>query len=531
MSTRPQFSFQRGTSAFNAGLIAVVLVAIVTYFAFLKDIPGTQTYRIQAVVKSSNLLQPRSPVRIAGVDVGKVVKVGRYRKTKYALVTMEIRDNGRPVHKDATIKIRPRLFLEGNFFAELKPGTPDGGEIPEGGVIPVTQTATPVQLDQVLTSLQADTRLGLQKTLKGFGEAVNDKPTAADDAMQDPDVQGMSGGEALNSSFRNGPYALRDGAIVLDALRGQRTHDFSRTIEGIAKATGGLARNEAQLTDLVSEWNTTMAAIASRSPELEQTVKLLGPTAANARKGFASIDRALPATRRFARDLVPGVKETPATIAASDPWLAQAFPLLGEPELGGLLDELGPAGRDLAGLADGQRRWLPRIDKFTRCSNKILIPLANAKIRDGQHTSGVESYKEFWYAMTGQAGESQGFDGNGPFLRVGAPGGALRLGSGNTNFSREPSYAGATTPPLRTSPAFPNKVPPLRRDKDCHTQALPNLNGPSANGPADGSRARATAPASPKREPAVAGRYDKVEADASARKLVPFLTLDRRKGR
>ena len=34
---------------------------------------------------------------------------------------MEIEDKGLPIHKDATLKIRPRIFLEGNFFVDLSP--------------------------------------------------------------------------------------------------------------------------------------------------------------------------------------------------------------------------------------------------------------------------------------------------------------------------------------------------------------------------------------------------------------------------
>ena len=78
---------------------------------------------------------------------------------------MHIDDKGRPVHRDATIKVRPRLFLEGNFYVDLKPGTPATGELPDGGIIPVTQTARPVQLDQVLSTFPLTTRLNFQRTL------------------------------------------------------------------------------------------------------------------------------------------------------------------------------------------------------------------------------------------------------------------------------------------------------------------------------------------------------------------------------
>jgi len=74
-------AFRSGMSPVRAGLIALVIILIGSWFAFSKDIPFTHTYKIQAVFENSNLVAPRSPVRIAGIDVGKVVKVDRYKDT------------------------------------------------------------------------------------------------------------------------------------------------------------------------------------------------------------------------------------------------------------------------------------------------------------------------------------------------------------------------------------------------------------------------------------------------------------------
>ena len=75
---------------------------------------------------------------------------------------MELKDSALPIHEDATAKIRPRIFLEGNFFVDLKPGTPGAPVLKSGDTIKITQTATPVQLDEVLTSLQSDSREDLK---------------------------------------------------------------------------------------------------------------------------------------------------------------------------------------------------------------------------------------------------------------------------------------------------------------------------------------------------------------------------------
>ena len=48
-------------------------IALGTYFAFTKNNPFTGPFRISAVFENTNRLAQDSPVRIAGVDIGKVV--------------------------------------------------------------------------------------------------------------------------------------------------------------------------------------------------------------------------------------------------------------------------------------------------------------------------------------------------------------------------------------------------------------------------------------------------------------------------
>ena len=90
---------------------------------------------------------------------------------------MELKTPALPLHEDATAKVRPRIFLEGNFFVDLKPGTPSAPVLHSGDTIKITQTASPVQLDEVLTSLQSDSREDLQSLLDGLDASLNSKPT------------------------------------------------------------------------------------------------------------------------------------------------------------------------------------------------------------------------------------------------------------------------------------------------------------------------------------------------------------------
>ena len=65
----------RGMERFRAGLLALVVIAIATYFAFSKELPFRSPYELSAVFHSAVNVKERQPVRIAGVDVGEVVAV------------------------------------------------------------------------------------------------------------------------------------------------------------------------------------------------------------------------------------------------------------------------------------------------------------------------------------------------------------------------------------------------------------------------------------------------------------------------
>jgi phospholipid/cholesterol/gamma-HCH transport system substrate-binding protein len=94
-------------------------------------------------------------VRIAGVRVG---DVGGVRlEDGRAVVKLEIERKFLPVHKDATALLRPRTGLK-DMFVELDPGSPQAGEMDEGDRIPVENSATDIDLDEILSSLDRDTR-------------------------------------------------------------------------------------------------------------------------------------------------------------------------------------------------------------------------------------------------------------------------------------------------------------------------------------------------------------------------------------
>jgi phospholipid/cholesterol/gamma-HCH transport system substrate-binding protein len=483
----------------KASLLGIVVLAIASYFVFTKQLPFTHHFTVNAVVRNSNLLVPGSAVRIGGVDVGKVSSTGRYGDTNLSVVRMEIDNASQEIHSDASISIRPRLFLEGNFYVQLSPGTPSSPQIKDGGTIPVSHTSTPVQLDQVLDALPANIRTGLQQTLQGFGQALDATPTPAENVHINPYVRGLTGAQGVNKSFDTSVAALRDSAQVSEALTGPHNKALSQTVSGFARASAGLARADGRLTELISDFDTTLRATAAQQQGLRRTVALIGPTARNANTAFGALDRAFPAAERFSTDLAGSLPQLPQTITTAYPWLSQAGPLLSNSELQGLLKELQPATGYLAKLTHSELRFLPKITAFNRCITKVFLPTGNLVVNDGSLSSGAPNYQEFWYAMTGQAAEGQGADGNGNFLRIGASGGPFSVESGKTNYEgqNDTGFGQLPSAPLSTRPAFPNKVPPLKRSAACYTQPIPNVDGAGSVGPADGSHPNAAPPAIP----------------------------------
>jgi phospholipid/cholesterol/gamma-HCH transport system substrate-binding protein len=462
------------------GLIALVIILVATFLGFTKDIPFTTPFQVKATFESANSIRVGSPVRIAGVAVGKVAKVETGEDSDTSVVTLSLQKQALPLHEDATAKIRPRIFLEGNFFVDLRPGTPSAPELEDGGVIKVTRTASPVQLDEVLTALQSDTRQDLKDVLDGLAVALDKKPTAADDRDAHPSARGETGAESFNDAYVDIPAAERSTAQVFEAFLGQEPgEDLSRLIDGTARTAGALIRHEEQLKDLITNFNLTTAAFASESGNLQTSIRELAPTLENANSAFASLNAAFPPTRAFAHEILPGVRETPATIEASFPWIAQARKLVSPSELGGLAKELSPATRDLARLTDSAIDLLPLTTLTSRCAREVLLPTGDVVIKD-EFESGAENYKEFFWGLVALAGEGQNFDGNGMYVRFQPGGGSQTVSLGSASTGSGQVFGNNVAVPLGNRPFYPGKRPPYRPDVPCHTNKLPNLNGPAA---------------------------------------------------
>lgn len=468
-------------------LIAVIFLLIFTvgpYLAFTKHIPFTSYgYELNATFTQSANIALKSPVRIAGVEVGKVI--GTERDGDATTVTFTVDDAGRPIHQNAFATIRPRTFLEGNYFVDLDPGSPGSPELGSGGTIPISHTSTAVQIDEVLTALQSPVRADLGRLLESYGNALTHEPTAAEDADQLPMVQGLTGGQALNKVFQYGGEAGKYSAQVTQALTGTQKHDLARLVSGSARAFNAFSANQAALQGLIDNFNTFTGALANQSENLQTTVHELAPTLRTAHTSLISLDRSLPPLRTYAIELTPAVAELPGLIKASKPWLAQVRPLLSGKEAGGAVKLLAESTPGLAGAAQaGKSVALPQLNQISQCTTKVLVPAAEEPIND-RFSDGGPNYRDFWRMLSNFASASQNFDGNGPYVRAQGGGGPYLLEEFNPtleNIPQQHQYTRSIEPPQGVQPQLAG-APEARPEVRCETNPVPDLNsGPGEVG-------------------------------------------------
>jgi hypothetical protein len=281
--------------------------------------------------------------------------------------------------------------------------------------------------------------------------------------------------------------------VLNQAITGTETHDLSKLIAAIGRVTAALNVHEQQLGELIGNFNTFFQALAAQSTPLQTTVGELPSTLGGIERGLASLDRALPPTRTFATEILPGVRQTNPTVAATLPWIEQVRASLAPRELGGVAKGLVAAAPALAKLQSEQIPLFKQTDLFNKCLTNVIFPAGNTKLQDGGATSGVEDYKEFWYSLVGLAGLGSHFDGNGEFARfvVGDSGQTLRTGKtgvvGTHTEGLSELLGRSPLSPQGTRPAFPGEEPPYQPKAPCYKQTLPDFNGPLSQGPPDGT--------------------------------------------
>jgi phospholipid/cholesterol/gamma-HCH transport system substrate-binding protein len=247
-------------------------------------------------------------VDIAGVQVGEVggVKVVDGR----AIVTMNIYKKYAPIYKNATVLLRPRTPLKDMYLA-LDPGSKGAGEVPNGGMLGTDSTQPTVDTDQILASLDADTRNYLLLLLDGgaqlFRDAGNGGPAPSAAAVSD-----------LRGTFKRFAPLNRD-TQTLTSLLSQRAVNIRHAINGLQQVTRALGGVDGQLTSLINSSDTNFQAISSQDVALENGLQLLPGTLQQANQTLGKVQSFSNASATALHGLLPFAHALAPALEAARP--------------------------------------------------------------------------------------------------------------------------------------------------------------------------------------------------------------------
>lgn len=348
--------------AITVGLIAFVLIIAVSGWRPLFGESGTE---VRAEFRAANQVDNLTPVRVAGVDVGKVTSVEAGSTPGTSTVTMRITNEDVAVRRDARAHVRWRTVLGGNMFVDLEPGSPSASELGDG-VIAADRTSSQVELDD-LTQIYDG----------GTGEHQRDMLRGLRETFADPD--------AIGRSIETAGPALRTVGRGLAPLRGHESDDLPRLVVATAKTVAGLGRNPAELQALVAAADRTLGVTDARRRELSELLDLGPSSLASARATMRRLDTTLahldplvgrlriaaPSIAPAARAAKPALERTETLLRDIRPLLHAAGPTLtalqrasrsGVPFLNGL----DPTVRR---LQDELLPYLDERDKSTKLKN------------------------------------------------------------------------------------------------------------------------------------------------------------------
>jgi phospholipid/cholesterol/gamma-HCH transport system substrate-binding protein len=238
-------------------------------------------------------------VDIAGVKVGDISNVEL--KNGRAVVTMKILPKYGAVYRNASMLLRPKTGLK-DMIIELSPGNPTTGKLKSGSTVPIQNTLPDINPDEILASLDGDTRAYLRLLLAGG-------------------AQGLRNNQAqLSAVFKRFEPTARDVAKITTLLS-KRQANLRRVIHNFQLLSTELSTRDSSISAFVVSNNAVFQHLANQDANLQATLQLLPPTLVQANSALAK-------TGRLANALGPSLQALRPTARALGPTLVQVRPFL-----------------------------------------------------------------------------------------------------------------------------------------------------------------------------------------------------------
>src|SRR6185437_7070004 len=278
--------------------LLVITIAVAGYiltnerfrFPFISSSP----YTINAAFSTAQAVTPGQgqSVRISGVQVGLVGSVTL--KDGEGVVQLNIDPKYKHlVHKNWTALIRPRTGLD-DMFIELSPGPPGAPVAPAGYTIPVSNTMPVVNLDEILNSLDGDSREYLDLLVNGAGQGLKD-----------------NGGNQLAQVMERFEPTHRDLARVNSAVA-VRGRNLQRLVNSLRRLNDALAAKQGQIVQLVDSSDKVFNAFASEDSNVSRAVADLPGTLSQTTQTLAKVQAFANVLGPAAHNLLPAAAVIPA---------------------------------------------------------------------------------------------------------------------------------------------------------------------------------------------------------------------------
>ena len=204
------------------------------------------TLHIRAVFASGSQLVAGDDVLVSGVPVGRISAITAGRDG--AVADLLIHKEYGPIKDDARAVIRAKNLL-GETYVELSRGI-DANAIPDGGVIPLDHTLTPVELSRVLQALDPTVRDHLVLLINTLGSAL------------------AGNGANLNTQAGDVRQLADDLEVIATTLVNNQQH-LDSLIVSLSKILDTLAQYRVQFRQLVADWDRLMQELLSRETDLQ----------------------------------------------------------------------------------------------------------------------------------------------------------------------------------------------------------------------------------------------------------------------
>jgi virulence factor Mce-like protein len=322
--------------AMVAFTLSVFAILIFLWLAFGGSVPlQPEGYRFTVHMREAATLAEEADVRMAGVNVGKVKTKELDKGGARTIVEVQLDDEYAPIPKDTRAILRQKTLL-GETYLELAPGNSHGGMLDDGDRLSNSQVEDTVELDEIFTAFDPDTRQAFKDWVKELDGAITEGHRSED----------------LSDAFGNFEGFAVDGAKLMQVLDEQdvAVHNL---VKNTGRVFGAINERRGALRELILNSKRTFEATASRDEALAETFAIF-PTF---------------------------LDESKATMARLEDFSRATHPLVND--LKAPADDLGPTLRDLGDLAPDLQRLFRDLDPLIRAS-RTGVPALGRTLREAE---------------------------------------------------------------------------------------------------------------------------------------------------